>query len=203
MASRGLSIVYELGDAASKDDLVKALVNSLSGKAKRKRSILLTEDSEVLEENVLGEKSGGKLTTYKELCSLANEIGQPDLIYKFMDLAHQSSLNSKKIGAAFGFARIARQAHEALSPYLPTLIPKLVRYQYDPNKLVQDAMVHIWRSLVPEPKRTIDQYLDVIMEDLILQAGSRLWRARESSCLALADILQGRRFQEVSVSSLC
>jgi proteasome component ECM29 len=36
------------------------------------------------------------------------------------------------------------------------------------------------------------------MEDLLVQAGSSLWRSRESSCLALADVLQGRRFDEVS-----
>ena len=39
MASKGMSILYELGDKASKDELVKALVNTLSGTAKRKRAI--------------------------------------------------------------------------------------------------------------------------------------------------------------------
>ena len=58
-------------------------------------------------------------------------------------------------------------------------------------------MGYIWRSIVAEPKKTIDEYFTTIMEDLLLQAGSRLWRSRESSCLALADILQGRRFDEV------
>ncbi|MCO5551056.1 hypothetical protein L7F22_004553 [Adiantum nelumboides] len=198
MASKGLSILYEIGDSTSKQELVKALVSTLSGTAKRKRAIKLTEDSEVFEEGTLGDKpGGGNITTYKELCSLANEMGQPDLIYKFMDLAnHQASVNSKR-GAAFGFARIAKQARDVLRPYLPSLVPKLVRYQYDPNRSVQDAMVHIWRSLVPEPKKTIDEFFNVVMDDLLLQAGSRLWRARESSCLALADVLQGRRFQEV------
>lgn len=64
-------------------------------------------------------------------------MGQPDLIYKFMDLAnHQVSLNSKR-GAAFGFSKIAKQAEDALKPYLHSLIPRLVRYQYDPDKNVQ------------------------------------------------------------------
>jgi hypothetical protein len=58
----------------------------------------LTEDSEVFQEGTIGKDlSGGNLTTYKELCSLANEMGQLDLIYKFMDLAnYQASLNSKR-----------------------------------------------------------------------------------------------------------
>lgn len=101
-------------------------------------NIQLVEDSEVFQEGTIGESlSGGKLSTYKELCSLANEMGQPDMIYKFMDLAnHQASLNSKR-GAAFGFSKIAKQAGDALQPHLQLLIPRLVRYQYDPDKNVQ------------------------------------------------------------------
>lgn len=68
---------------------------------------------------------------------MANEMGQPDLIYKFMDLAnYQAALNSKR-GAAFGFSRIAKHAGDALQPHLRLLIPRLVRYQYDPDKNVQ------------------------------------------------------------------
>ena len=43
----------------------------------------------------------GNLSTYKELCSLASDLNQPDLIYKFMHLANHHSLwNSKKVGVA-------------------------------------------------------------------------------------------------------
>lgn len=198
LASQGMSIVYELGDASTKQDLVNALVSTLTGSGKRKRAIKLMGDSEVFQEGAIGESlSGGKLSTYKELCSLANEMGQPDLIYKFMDLAnYQASLNSKR-GAAFGFSKIAKQAGEALQPHLHILIPRLVRYQYDPDKNVQDAMGHIWKSLVEDSKKTIDEHLDLIFEDLLTQCGSRLWRSREASCLALADIIQGRKFDQV------
>lgn len=199
LASQGMSIVYELGDPSMKQNLVNALVSTLTGSGKRKRAIKLTEDSEVFQEGAIGESlSGGKLSTYKELCSLANEMGQPDLIYKFMDLAnYQASLNSKR-GAAFGFSKIAKQAGDVLRPHLRLLIPRLVRYQYDPDKNVQDAMGHIWKSIVADPKKTIDEYFDTIIDDLLTQSGSRLWRSREASCLALADIIQGRRFSQVS-----
>ncbi|KAJ0102382.1 hypothetical protein Patl1_05580 [Pistacia atlantica] len=198
LASQGMSIVYELGDASMKKNLVDAFVTTLTGSGKRKRAIKLVEDSEVFQEGAVGESpSGGKLSTYKELCSLANEMGQPDLIYKFMDLAnYQASLNSKR-GAAFGFSKIAKQAGDALQPHLCSLIPRLVRYQYDPDKNVQDAMAHIWKSLVDDPKRTMDEHLDLIFDDLLVQSGSRLWRSREASCLALADIIQGRKFDQV------
>ncbi|CAK9147573.1 unnamed protein product [Ilex paraguariensis] len=198
LASQGMSIVYELGDASMKKNLVNALVGTLTGSGKRKRAVKLVEDSEVFQEGAIGEGlNGGKLSTYKELCNLANEMGQPDLIYKFMDLAnYQASLNSKR-GAAFGFSKIAKQAGDALQPHLRLLIPRLVRYQYDPDKNVQDSMAHIWKSLVAESKRTIDEYLDLIIDDLLMQCGSRLWRSREASCLALADIIQGRKFDQV------
>ncbi len=65
----------------------------------------LTGETKVFEEGSMGEApGGGSLSTYKELCALATDMGQPDLIYKFMDLAnHQASLNSSR-GAAFGWA---------------------------------------------------------------------------------------------------
>lgn len=60
-------------------------------------------------------------------------------------------------------------------------------------------MAHIWKSLVDDPKRTIDEHLDLIFDDLLVQSGSRLWRSREASCLALADIIQGRKFCQVKM----
>ncbi|XP_059624994.1 uncharacterized protein LOC132268214 [Cornus florida] len=198
LASQGLSIVYELGDETMKKNLLNALVGTLTGSGKRKRAVKLVEDSEVFQEGTIGGTlNGGKLSTYKELCNMANEMGQPDLIYKFMDLAnYQVSLNSKR-GAAFGFSKIAKQAGDALKQHLRLLIPRLVRYQYDPDKNVQDAMTHIWKSLVADSKKTIDENYDLIIDDLLMQCGSRLWRSREASCLALADIIQGRKFYQV------
>lgn len=58
-------------------------------------------------------------------------------------------------------------------------------------------MSHIWKSLVEDSKKTIDEHLDLIIDDLLIQCGSRLWRTREASCLALADIIQGRKFDQV------
>jgi len=39
------------------------------------------------------------MSTYKELCSIANDLNQPDLIYKFLHLAnHHATWNTKKVG---------------------------------------------------------------------------------------------------------
>lgn len=39
LASQGMSIVYDLGDESMKQNLVNALVNTLTGSGKRKRAI--------------------------------------------------------------------------------------------------------------------------------------------------------------------
>jgi proteasome component ECM29 len=48
----------------------------------------------------------GEFSTYKELCSVANEMGQPDLIYKFLDLASHHSIWNSRLGAAFSLGSI-------------------------------------------------------------------------------------------------
>lgn len=41
------------------------------------------------------------LSTYKELCSLASDLSQPDLVYKFMNLAnHHAMWNSRKVSCS-------------------------------------------------------------------------------------------------------
>ena len=41
----------------------------------------------------------GGLSTYKELCAIASDLNQPDLIYKFMHLAnHNATWNTRKVG---------------------------------------------------------------------------------------------------------
>lgn len=84
-------------------------------------------------------------------------------------------------------------------------------------------MSHIWRALVPEPKKTVDQHFGAILQELLKvlsgashlvstpedcglhvnvyvpmqEMGGRLWRNREASCNALSDLLQGRRWPEL------
>ena len=51
--------------------------------------------------------------------------------------------------------------------------------------------------MVPDPDKAKEEYLPHIFKELIPGVGSRLWRVREASCLALADLMIGRRFQQV------
>ena len=56
------------------------------------------------------------LTTYKELCSLASDLNQPDLVYKFMNLAnHHAMWNSRKVGLCLECTKgvLIRNDHKA------------------------------------------------------------------------------------------
>lgn len=68
---------------------------------------------------------------------------------------------------AYRFASIAKLAGEQLGPYIANLVPKLYRYQYDPNARVRDSMSHIWRALVAEPKKTVDEHFGAILQELL------------------------------------
>ncbi|XP_058950151.2 proteasome adapter and scaffold protein ECM29 isoform X1 [Pocillopora verrucosa] len=187
VASKGLGLVYEHGDGESKKELVSLLVDTLTN---GRRSVQY-----VTGETKFSEGSG--VSTYKELCSIASDLNQPDLVYKFMHLANQNALWNSRKGATFGFSSIAAHSREQLEPYLPKIVPKLFRYQYDPNMKIQQAMTSIWAALVPETKKTVDKYVNEILEDLKTSLESNIWRVRQSSCMALSDLLSGRSVEDM------
>lgn len=196
ISSKGLGLVYEICSSEQKKMLVSELVDTLTT-GKRKLPTV-SADTPLFEEGALGKTpEGGNLSTYKELCSIANELNQPDLIYKFMHLAnHHAMWNSRK-GAAFGFSTIAAQAGEQLTPFLPQIVPRLYRYQFDPNLKIQQAMSSIWNALVQDNKNTVDKYVKEILADLLTNLTHNQWRIRESSCLAVHDLLRGRPLDDV------
>lgn len=195
VASKGLGLVYELGGEQDQQELVSTLVETLMTGKRAKHTV--SEDTEVFQGETLGKAPDGHgLSTYKELCSLASDLNQPDLVYKFMNLAnHHAMWNSRK-GAAFGFNIIAAKAGEQLAPFLPQLVPRLYRYQFDPNLGIRQAMTSIWDALVTD-KNTVDKYLKEIFQDVISNLTSNMWRVRESCCLALNDLIRGRQADDI------
>ncbi|KAM7008757.1 proteasome adapter and scaffold protein ECM29 [Tautogolabrus adspersus] len=195
VASKGLGLVYEMGGEGDQQKLVSTLVETLMTGKRVKHAV--SEDTEVFQGEGLGKTPDGHgLTTYKELCSLASDLNQPDLVYKFMNLAnHHAMWNSRK-GAAFGFHMIAAKAGEQLAPFLPQLVPRLYRYQFDPNLSIRQAMTSIWDALVTD-KTMVDKYLKEILQDVISNLTSNTWRVRESSCMALNDLIRGRQADDL------
>ena len=197
-ASKGLGLVYDACSESQRDEMVGGLLQTLMEGTKSVQKV--TGDTKLFEEGQLGKvpssSGGGNLTTYKELCSLASDLNQPDLVYKFMNLANHNAMWNSKRGAAFGFGTIAAKAGEQLEPHLAKIIPKLYRYQFDPTPKVQQSMQSIWNSLVTETSKTVDKYLREILQELLHNLTSNQWRVRESCCYAFQDVLRGRTLED-------
>jgi proteasome component ECM29 len=196
VAGKGLSQVYELGDESTKKELVDLLVGALQ---KGSSSFKVTAESEIFSPGQLGTTpSGDKLTTYRELVTLAAEMNQPDLIYKFMQLsAHNSLWNSKK-GAAFATGELASRAKAQIAPHLPQLIPKLYRTSFDPNPKIAASMTSLMTTLVTDQKSALSSHIHEVLRDLLDHIIDSQWRTREACCNALADLLPARDYEEVA-----
>ncbi|CAL5867715.1 uncharacterized protein PFLUO_LOCUS1934 [Penicillium psychrofluorescens] len=199
--AHGLSLVYEIGDQALKDDLVRDLVESFTATGPNLGGGNVSEDTKLFEPGALPTGEGSSISTYKDIMNLAAEAGDPTLVYRFMSLASNNALWTNR--AAFGrFGISTIFSDSSVNGYLsqnPKIYPKLFRYRFDPNPNVQRSMNTIWQSLVKDPNAVIDAHFDQIMEDLLksMLAG-REWRGRQASCAAVADLVQGRRPEKYS-----
>lgn len=195
-ASRGLGIVYEKGDRNLKDDLVRDLIGTFSD-TKAQLSGNVSAETQLFDAGALP-TGDGSITTYKDIMSLASEIGDSSLVYKFMSLASSNAIWSSR--AAFGrFGLSNVLSDSSVDGYLannPKLYPKLYRYRFDPNSNVQRSMNDIWSSLVKDTSATIDANFDAIIEDLLLNILGKEWRTRQACCAAIADLVQGRRLEK-------
>ncbi|ESZ95349.1 hypothetical protein SBOR_4283 [Sclerotinia borealis F-4128] len=188
-ASRGLSLVYEQGDTELREKLVKDLVASFTGTSTQ---IKVHEETELFEPGALPTGEGKSITSYKDIVSLANEVGDQSLVYKFMSLATNAATWSTR--AAFGRFGLSNILSE--SEIDPKLYPKLYRYRFDPNPNVQRSMNDIWSALVKDSNATVNQNFDEILTDLLKSIVGKEWRTREASCAAIADLVQGRDFEK-------
>ena len=190
-ASKGLGLVYENCSEELRGKMVQTLLSTLMEGQKKVGTV--TGETKIFGDKEMGRTpTGENLSTYRELCSLASDLNQPDLVYKFMHLANYNAMWNSRKGAAFGFGTIASKAGEQLEPHLPKIIPKLYRYQFDPTPRIQQSMTAIWNSLVTESSKTIDKYLMEIVQELQSNMTSNQWRVRESCCGALQDLVRGR-----------
>ncbi|KAH9829277.1 ECM29 protein [Teratosphaeria destructans] len=196
-ASRGLGLIYEKGDRSLKDDLVRDLVSSFSSDKQSQLAGNVSADTQLFEPGALP-TGDGSVSTYKDIMSLASEVGDSSLVYKFISMASSNAIWSSR--AAFGrFGLSSVLSDSSVDGYLannPKLYPKLYRYRFDPNSGVQRSMNDIWNALVKDSTATIDKYFDDIMEDLLRSILGKEWRVRQASCAAIADLVQGRQLNK-------
>ena len=196
-ASRGLAVVYGKGNKSLKDDLIRDLVSSFTGNAGLAGKGNVSEDTELFDPGALP-TSEGSVTTYKDIMSLAAEVQDPSLVYRFMSLASNNAIWSER--AAFGKFGLSNVLSDASTDgYLtqnPKIYPALFRYRFDPNTNVRNSMNDIWAAIVKEPAKTIDLHFDGIMNDLLKSVLGKEWRVRQASCAAIADLVQGRPLEK-------
>lgn len=196
VASKGIGLIYDIGDQALKNELVQNLVSTFTdGKKIAAQSV--TNDTQLFSGDIGSTPDGGNLNTYQSILSLAADMNQPDLVYKFMSLASHHAVWNSRRGASMGFGSIAAQAEKELERYLPKLVPRLYRYQFDPHPKTAQGMKNIWRSLVKDPVKSVNEFFAEIMSDILKGMGDRMWRTRESCCAALADLLHGRQLEQL------
>lgn len=201
-ASRGLSIVYELGDVDLKETLVKGLLRSFTD---AKASAALTSgtvdlDTQLFDAEVLN-TGDGSVSTYKDVLNLASDVGDPSLVYKFMSLANSNALWSSRRGMAFGLGSILSKSSldEMLSKnskMSAKLIPKLYRYRFDPNVAVSKSMNDIWSALIKDSSKTIKENFELILTEILRSMGNKEWRVRQASAAALNDLLQTQSLEQ-------
>lgn len=150
------------------------------------------EETELFEPGALPTGEGNSVTSYKDIISLANEVGDQSLVYKFMSLAaNAATWSTRSAFGRFGLSSILSE-----SEIDPKLYPKLYRYRFDPNPNVQRSMNDIWSALVKDSSATINTYFDEILAELLISILGKEWRTRQASCAAIADLIQGREFDK-------
>ena len=76
-----------------------------------------------------------KLKTYKDLCKVAHELGQGDLIYKFLEVHRHHAQYQGMTSAAKGLSNIL-VLDEKLKKDLVKIAPKILVLTYDYNQQV-------------------------------------------------------------------
>ena len=196
-AARGLALVYDKGNKSLKDDLIRDLISSFTGNNGLAGKGNVSEDTELFDPGALP-TGDGSITTYKDIMSLAAEVQDPSLVYRFMSLASNNAIWSER--AAFGKFGLSNILSDASTDgYLtnnPKIYPALFRYRFDPNTNVRNSMNDIWAAIVKDPVKTIDLHFDTILNDLLKNILGKEWRVRQASCAAIADLVQGRTFDK-------
>ena len=197
IASSCIGWIFDRAPAENRSALVSALVGTFLTGKKTSGTLERDEEEEIVPGGFGVTPNGDKLTTYKEICSLCNDIGQPELVYRFVAIASQHGNMMSRRGAAFGFERILSMAQDELEPFLPKLLPRLYRMQFDPSPMGQTMSV-IWKGIVKERGQQVtEKYFSAIVRDVVASLGDRLWRTRESACHAGADLISGRPLEQV------
>ncbi|KAG5517843.1 hypothetical protein PMAC_000297 [Pneumocystis sp. 'macacae'] len=190
-ASKGLKLLYEKCPEEIKSDLVRNLISCLISDRKNYKRII-TSETELFDYEI-PDGDNNLISTYGDVCRLVTEVGNPELIYQFLNIASNSAIWQSRKGIAFSINEIILSDFNAnilkndieLSK---KLIPCLFLYKFYPVLSIKKIMENIFKVFVNSEKIVLF-YTDIINR-LLKGISDQSWHIREASCNAFADIFQ-------------
>jgi proteasome component ECM29 len=151
--------------------------------------------------------SEAALGAFREMASASVVLGRPDILYSLMLLSVSLPLWQKSeynaatlLGKSRDSSGDIGEIRIALKPHLKKLIPRLLRACNDPNKQTREQMSTLWIGLTgggAEARSLINKHFLSTLDSLMEDSASKLWRARVGSCVALAELIVGRSWQDL------
>lgn len=138
--------------------------------------------------------SAGGDASFKALCAVANDAGQPDLVYRFLALAGQHGRVHARGAAGAGIeALLYTSARRALMPHLRAVLPTIFRFCFDPLPSVRGPMRRLWGLLGGGTAEQLAEHAPRLLHECLRGARQAAWREREGAYAALGDLLAGGR----------
>jgi proteasome component ECM29 len=197
-----MALVYLRGSKKMQEDLIWNLVGSVTSEIRPSTTITgpVSADTQILGLNT---SDAGEVSTYKEICNLASDTGNPELIYRFLALSSHSTLWQSRKGAAIGIGNLLDQFSmkeflEKNPNYAKRLVPKLYRLCRDPNPGVSKAMQDIWDAAFGKQSTPlITSMFPEIMAELLKGMGDKAWRTRQASAKAMGDLYSSSTMEKL------
>lgn len=198
MASKGLKLLYEKCSEEMKSNLVHDLILCLANKKKIKRNII--SETELFDHEIHCENNTS-ISTYGDVCSLATELGNPELVYQFLNISTNSAIWKTRKGVAFSINEIISSNTKIdIIKNDPELFKKVISclflYKFHPVSDVKKVMENMFNIFVNNLEK-ISEFNKDIMDRLLKGLGDQSWYIREASCNAIADFLRTQTVKNI------
>lgn len=200
-AARGVVALYETCPERAKTSLIDSLMNALSSSHHESKDVdKVIIKSESSDDNAIFPVEGAtllagrsELNPYRELSTVAKELGRPELVYCFVSLTIGNNGNSSDDkGGKSPFTDILERARTEGMRILPRAFPLLFRGAYDPDPRISKAMSGVLSALLgslSHSKRYLCDNFAECAKPIVEGMASGAWRTALSSTAALADVL--------------
>ncbi|BFZ55647.1 proteasome component M29 [Savitreella phatthalungensis] len=206
-ATQGIQLVYVRADQATRDSLVTNIFSIFTSDSDAKASRGRVErDSEIFSglsatAPASDGKENKKLSTFRDVCDLALDMGNNDMIYQFLSLSSANAMWSTRRGAALGISAMlddnARRTVLNKDPKLyRRLLPKLFIYKHDPSKDVASSMGAMFDKLFPNEADALEQSFEIVLDELLAGINGQYERRREACCNAMTALLANGRIEK-------